>query len=46
MNPELGMEEWEKTFYRRMVREQEKRNASVPDYADWDLYDEGELEDD
>ena len=35
----IGLEDWEKEFVRQWKRAEEKRNASVPDYGDWDLYD-------
>ena len=43
---EFGLEQWQKEFVRQWDRAQEKRNASVPDYGDWDLYDSGEEDDD
>ena len=39
---EFGLEQWQKEFVRRWDREQSKRDATVPDYGDWDLYDSGE----
>lgn len=35
---DLGLEPWEQIFHDRNVRDQERRNASVPDYGDWHLY--------
>lgn len=43
---DLGLEPWQKMFHDDWSRAQEKRNASVPDYGDWDLYDSGEGYDD
>lgn len=32
------LEPWQRMFHDDWEREQEKRNASVPDYGDWHLY--------
>jgi hypothetical protein len=37
MNRE-DLEPWEQVFHDRIVREQEIRTASLPDYGDDDLY--------
>jgi len=42
----LGMEPWQNAFHDQWDRAQEKRNASVPDYGDRDLYYDGPDEDD
>jgi hypothetical protein len=36
---EFGLEIWQKMFVRSWSSAQEKRNASLPDQEDWDLYD-------
>lgn len=43
--PRLGMEPWQDAFHDQWDRAQEKRNASVADYGDWDLYGDGQDDD-
>lgn len=40
--PRPGMEPWQNMFHNDWERAQEKRNASLPDYGDMYLYDEGD----
>lgn len=38
MDPEFGLEPWQKEFVRQWERAQDRRNAFVPDPEDYELY--------